>query len=279
MSQPRRLVATIMGSGTSTGCPPIGWDPPEEFAREPRNYRTRAGLLLREPASAPEATRQALLVDCGPDFYQQALRHRIHRLDGMLLTHAHYDHIGGIDDLRIFNFRQKCALPVFGRERDFADLRARFSYIFGERLQEGGGVAQLDLRPIDGPFDFIGMRVRPLEVFHGLLPILAFRFGDFAFVTDASRIEPTSMDEIRGCRVLVLNALRPKPHPTHFSLDEAVDVAREIGAEQTYFVHMTHLLEHNATNALLPKGMQLAHDGLEFEFTPEPAASVPWERP
>lgn len=268
---PKRLAATIMGSGTSTGCPPIAWDPPEEFRRDPRNYRMRAGLLLREDDPPAGAGGRALVVDCGPDFYQQALKHAIKRLDGMLLTHTHYDHVGGLDDLRIFNFRQGHSLPVYGMEEHFADLRSRFSYIFGPREQEGGGVASLDLVPVHGPFDFLGMRIRPLPVMHGVLPILGYRFGDFAFVTDASFISRETMAEIRGCRTFVLNALRPRPHATHFCLDEAVDVAKEVGAERTWFIHMTHYLEHNETNAKLPRGIELAWDGLSFEVEPEPA--------
>jgi len=268
---PRTMIATIMGSGTSTGCPPIGWDPTPEFAAEPKNWRTRAGLLLRDSPEVTDGRRRDLIVDCGPDFYHQALRHRIHRLDGMLLTHSHNDHIGGIDDLRIFNFRQRHSLPVFGQPAALEDVRRRFDYIFGDKPTEGGGVASLDLTPIDGPFDFLGLRIRPLVVWHGSLEVLGFRFGDFVFVTDAKTIPPESLDAMQGCRTLVLNALRPKPHSTHLSLDEAVEVARGIGAERTWFIHMTHYLEHRSTNARLPAGMELAYDGLEFDFEPEVA--------
>lgn len=258
--------ATVTGSGTSTGVPPIGCTDPVCLSTDPKNKRLRSGLLLREDAPIDRA--KAFVVDCGPDYRQQALTHRIDRLDGVLLTHAHFDHIAGIDDLRLYNFRQKHDLPMYGADATLADIRRRFDYIF-DPPTEGGGVASLDLRPVDGPFEFLGMRIVPIPVLHGRTPILGYRFGDFAYVTDAKTIPAASMDLLRGARALILNALRPAPHSTHLSLDEAVDIAREIAAERTWFVHMTHHLEHHATNANLPQGMELAWDGLQFDFAPE----------
>lgn len=267
---PKRLAATIMGSGTSTGCPPIAWDPPEEFRRDPRNYRMRAGLLLREDHPPAAAGGRALIVDCGPDFYQQALKHAIKRLDGMLLTHTHYDHVGGMDDLRLYNFRQGHDLPVYGPKHALDDLRERYHYFFNPP-QIGGGVASLDLRPVgtDEPFEFLGQRIVPLPVKHGLLDVMGFRLGDFAFVTDASEIDRETAERIRGCRTLVLNALRHRPHSTHLSLVDAVEFARSVGANRTLLVHMTHHLEHHGTNAVLPDGIELAWDGCTFPFAPD----------
>lgn len=267
MTRARPFIATIMGSGTSTGVPPIACDHPTCLSTDPKNRRLRAGLLLRE-AGAPPRQARGLIVDCGPDFRQQALTHDIRRLDGILVTHAHFDHVGGIDDVRIFNFHQKHALPLYANAETLRDIRTRYYYIF-DPPQRGGGVASLDLIEVDGPFEFLAQRIVPIPVKHGILDVLGYRFGDFVYVTDANVISPESMDLMRGCRILVLNALRPQPHSTHFSLDEAVDVAREIAAERTWFVHMTHLLEHNETNARLPKGMELAYDGLAFEVMPE----------
>ncbi len=266
MSDFRRWRATILGSGTSTGVPPIGCHEPVCLSDDPKNKRLRSGLLIREQGDI--ASARAFIVDCGPDYRQQALTHRIDRLDGVILTHAHYDHVGGIDDLRLYNFRQKHSLPMYGQPAVLTDIRKRFDYIFNPP-SEGGGVASLDLIEVDGPFEFLGLRIVPIPVMHGSLPILGYRFGDFVYITDASAISSESMDLIGGCRVLILNVLRQKKHSTHFNLDEAVAVATKVSAEQTYFVHMTHHLEHHETNAMLPSGMELAWDGLEFDILPE----------
>jgi phosphoribosyl 1,2-cyclic phosphate phosphodiesterase len=262
-----KMIATVLGSGTSMGVPPIGCDEAACLSDDPKNKRLRAGLWLREAVPEPARAR-GLIVDCGPDYRQQALTHRIHRLNGLLITHAHFDHVSGLDDLRIYNFRQGQPLPMRARPDVLTDIRKRMDYIF-DPPQLGGGVASFDMQPLEGPFEFLGMRILPIPVKHGILDILGFRFGDFGFVTDASAIPPESMAMLKGVRVLILNALRHKPHSTHFSLDEAVAAARKIGAERTWFVHMTHHLEHHATNALLPKGIELAFDGLQFEFQPE----------
>jgi len=152
------------------------------------------------------------------------------------------------------------------------DLRTRFHYIFNP-IQQGGGVASLDLIEVDGPFDFLDQRIVPIPVKHGIIDVIGFRFGDFVYVTDASEISDSSMDLMRDCKTLVLNALRPKPHPTHFSLDEAVAVAKEIGAQNTYFTHTTHYLEYEETNAKLPERMEMAYDGLKFDVAVDPLAS------
>lgn len=269
------MIATVLGSGTSMGVPPIACDDPVCLSDDPKNKRLRAGLMLRQPGADPRQAR-TLIVDCGPDYRQQALTQKILRLDGVVMTHAHFDHIAGIDDLRIYNFRQKAALPLYAQPEVIAEIRRRYDYFFNP-IQEGGGVASFDMREIHGPFEFLGMRIVPVPVMHGILPILGYRFGDFGFVTDASAISEPSMALLAGVRVLILNALRPKPHSTHFSLDEAVAVAERIGAERTWFVHMTHHLEHHETNAKLPPHIQLAHDGLEFDIHPEwTTGSPPW---
>lgn len=264
------MIATVLGSGTSTGVPPIGCTDPVCLSRDPKNTRLRAGLLVREGPGVPSHRARAFVVDCGPDFREQALRHRIDRLDGMLLTHTHYDHVGGMDDLRLYNFRQGHDLPVYGPKHALDDLRERYHYFFNPP-QIGGGVASLDLRPVgtDEPFEFLGQRIVPLPVKHGLLDVMGFRLGDFAFVTDASEIDRETAERIRGCRTLVLNALRHRPHSTHLSLVDAVEFARSVGANRTLLVHMTHHLEHHGTNAVLPDGIELAWDGCTFPFAPD----------
>ena len=262
------MKATLMGTGTSTGVPSIGCDCPTCTSGDPRDNRLRAGLLLRDSAPPEGAMPRTILVDCGPDFRQQALKYEIKRLDGLLLTHSHFDHIAGIDDLRIYNFRQHQTLPVYALANTLEDLSRRYDYIF-HPPQKGGGVASLDLIPIHGAFDFLGLHIVPLPAKHGILDIVGFRFGEFVYMTDASYLPPATMDLMRNCKTLVLNMLREKPHSTHFSFDEAVAVAKEIGAEQTWFIHMAHQLKHAETDAALPKGMNLAWDGVEFDFDPE----------
>ncbi|MBI5154271.1 MBL fold metallo-hydrolase, partial [Candidatus Poribacteria bacterium] len=172
--------------------------------------------------------------------------------------------------------RRRLLLVLLGEDRE--DIRLRFAYFF-DPPQKGGGVVSLDLRPVTGPFDYLGQRIVPIPAKHGILDIIGFRFGDFVYVTDASLLPPESLNLIMGCRTLVLNALRIRKHSTHFNLEEAVEVAQRAGAERTWFVHMAHELEHAATNATLPQGIELACDGLQFEFQPAPATSHPSRTP
>jgi phosphoribosyl 1,2-cyclic phosphate phosphodiesterase len=252
------LRVTILGSGTSAGIPVITCDCPVCTSTNPRNQRLRSSILLRN-------AEKTILVDCGSDYRQQALTHHINRLDALLLTHAHSDHVSGLDELRLYNWKQKHAIPVFASARTIHDIRQRFSYIFSP-LQEGGGVPEIELTAVTGPFETHGVRVLPLEVMHGKLPVLGFRFGNFAYITDASQVPDETVRRLSGVRYLILNALRYKPHPTHLTVDEAVAIARRVGAERTWFTHITHDLDHDEANARLPEGMALAHDGLEFDI-------------
>lgn len=205
-------------------------------------------------------------MDGGADCREQLLAARAGRIDAVLLTHGHADHTAGLDDLRMFNFKQRQPLPLHGNRETLEDIRKRFDYCFRDDVQEGGGLPQFLPRQVDGPFTCCGLSVIPVPVLHGRLQVLGFRIGDFAYVTDASSIPAASFGLLAGVRTLVLNALRHRPHATHFSVAEAVEAARRIGAEQTWFTHMTHDLDHEATNAALPPNMQLAHDGLEFDI-------------
>lgn len=248
----------VLGTGTSAGVPVITCDCPVCTSTDPNNTRLRSSILLRNEETT-------ILVDCGSDYRQQALRYHINRLDSVLLTHAHSDHISGIDELRLYNWKQHHSIPMYGSPLTLESVRRRFDYAFNP-LQGGGGVPQLDLCPIEGNFQTVGVPVIPLLAYHGRLPILGFRFGDFAYITDASFLPPSTMEAIRGVRFLILNALRHKPHPTHFTVAEAVEIAQKIGAEHTWFTHITHDLDHETTNRELPDGIDLAHDGLEFEI-------------
>jgi len=252
---------TVLGSGTSLGVPVIGCDCAVCKSGDPRNDRTRASILV-------ESDRQRLVVDVGPDFRRQALREDIRWLSAVLMTHDHADHINGLDDLRIYGFYTGRPVTIYSSAEVKEYIESRFAYAF-HPPQEGGGVPALDLRVLDGALRLGDLTVTPIPVFHGEIPILGFRFNTFGYVTDCSRMPEESKALLRGVRVLILNALRREPHPTHLSLDEAVALSRELGAEQTYFTHMAHDLEHAETNKSLPPGFELAYDGMKIEMNDE----------
>lgn len=224
---------------------------------DPRDKRLRPSVVVEWPGAH-------VLIDTSTDLRQQALRHGLRRIDAVLYTHAHVDHILGLDELRLFNWRQRATIPVFGSSRTLAAVRRTFWYVF-EDVEAGGGKPSLHLHDVNGPFELLGREVVPVPILHGTLPILGYRIGDFAYLTDASEIPASSYPLVEGLEVLVLNALRPRPHPTHLSLAQALEQARRIGARRTYFTHMAHEMPHAAVSAGLPAGVVLAHDGLAIE--------------
>ena len=254
------LTITFLGTGTSYGVPMIGCDCATCRSDDPRDKRSRPSIYL-------QTDDVALLVDTGPDLRMQALRQRLRRVDGIFFTHGHADHIAGLDDVRPFNVLQKRPIPCFGDAQTMADLRRMFGYVFDPATPKGGGLPQIVLFEVAGPFCIQGVEVVPVPLLHGTRPILGLRLGRFAYLTDCSEIPQASWPLLENLDVLVLDALRERPHPTHFSISEAVDAARRIGAERTYFTHMTHDLPHAATCARLPDGMELAYDGLVIACT------------
>lgn len=220
-----------------------------------------------------------ILMDTGPDFRQQALRYEVPRIDAVLYTHHHFDHVVGIDDLRPFFFDNRRTMPCYMHADTAAVLQRTYDYIFGDHPYPGA--ANVEIETVDGPFDIPSryrdaspLPVDPVLLYHGDMPVYGYRIGDFAYLTDVSRIPSPSFDGLHNLDVLVLDALRPDPHPTHFSFDEAVEVAQRIGARKTYFVHMTHSMRHAEANARLPDGISLAYDGLTVTVpVPEGAAS------
>jgi phosphoribosyl 1,2-cyclic phosphate phosphodiesterase len=250
---------TFLGTGTSHGVPMIGCDCATCASADPRDTRLRPSIYVETPGAH-------VLVDAGPDLRAQALRHRISRVDAILFTHGHADHILGMDDVRRFNALMRGSMPCYGDARTLDDIRRMFSYVFDPATPKGGGLPQLDLRLIEGPLAIADLDVVPVPVDHGARPILGFRFGGVAYLTDCSRIPEASWPLLEGLDVLVLDALRLRPHPTHFSLDEAVATAARIGAPRTFFTHMCHDLLHAATDARLPSGMALAYDGLVLQL-------------
>jgi phosphoribosyl 1,2-cyclic phosphate phosphodiesterase len=208
-----------------------------------------------------------ILIDTATDLRQQALAHKITRVDAILFTHSHADHVMGLDEVRRFNMIQRSAIPVYADPFTASELRRTFHYIFHPPEQKGGGIPQIALHTVDGPFAIDGVTVQPIALFHGARPILGFRFGRFAYLTDCNRIPDESWPLLQGLDLLVLDALRHRPHPTHFSVSEALQVVARLTPRQTYFTHICHDLAHEATNASLPGGVALAHDGLQIAIT------------
>ena len=205
----------------------------------------------------------SVLVDTTTDFRQQALRQRIERVDAVLYTHAHADHILGLDELRLYNWRQRGSIPVYGSRPTLDSLRRTFWYVF-EDVPVGGTKPAVDCRVVDGAFPLLGRLVVPIPLLHGTQEILGYRLGRFAYLTDVSRIPDPSYALLQGLDVLVLNALRPKPHPTHLHLDGALSEAARIAARRTILTHLGHDMPHQAISDSLPEGVDLAHDGLSL---------------
>jgi phosphoribosyl 1,2-cyclic phosphate phosphodiesterase len=225
---------------------------------DPRDRRLRPSVYV-EIAGGP-----SLLIDAGPDLRAQALAHRITRVDAILFTHGHADHILGLDDVRRFNALMNKPMPLYGDDTTLDEIRRTFSYVFSPHTPVGGGLPQLELIAVSGPFEIDGHQVVPVPIYHGKRPILGLRIGGFAYLTDCSAIPDASWPLLAGVDVLVIGALRERPHPTHFSIGQAIEAAHRIGARQTYFTHMCHDLPHAETCARLPGGVTLAYDGLRI---------------
>jgi phosphoribosyl 1,2-cyclic phosphate phosphodiesterase len=248
---------TFLGTGTSMGVPMIGCACDVCRSTDPRDTRSRPSILVRMASGA------SILVDTSSDLRAQALRLGFTRIDAVLYTHSHADHILGLDELRRFNTLQKGPIPLFGDQRTMTDLRRIFDYAFQAPREPGHEyLPQLVPFILDGPICVAGTEVRPVPVTHGARTIFGFRFGRFAYLTDCCAIPDASWPLLEGLDVVVLDALRVRPHSSHFSLDQAVAAATRIGAGRTFFTHMSHDLGHAGTCARLPEGMALAHDGL-----------------
>ncbi|OFW28562.1 MAG: hypothetical protein A3H97_05340 [Acidobacteria bacterium RIFCSPLOWO2_02_FULL_65_29] len=244
---------------------------------DPRDRRTRPSIVIeiqqspgpQAPACVQSRVAEAvryILVDTSTDLRAQALARGVTRVDAILFTHSHADHILGLDEVRRYNVLQRGAVPCYGDERTLADLRRTFGYIFDKTDSPGGGIPQIALSRLVGPFSLGGVEFVPVPIFHGPRPILGFRVESFAYLTDCSRIPDESWALLAGVRTLVVDALRDRPHPTHFSVNEALEVVARVTPERTYFTHICHDLPHAATCARLPKGVELAYDGLDLEI-------------
>lgn len=249
---------TILGSGTSHGVPMIGCPCPVCTSGNPRNRRFRTSVSVRKGD-------YTLLVDTTPELRLQALACGLTRVNAVLYTHTHADHLFGLDDVRRFNDLSGQELPIFGDKQTLADIRRVFSYVF-KKTQIGGGKPRLSLHPIEPRFDLYGIDIRALPVKHGKLTIQAYRFDDFAYVTDTNGIPDETMAQLQGLDLLILDAVRFKPHSTHFGLYQALDVIRQLRPKRAYLTHLSHHFDHDATNAVLPTGVALAYDGLAIEL-------------
>lgn len=249
---------TFLGTGTSKGVPEIGCTCPTCLSNDPRDKRLRVSALI-------ETDKARILIDCGPDFRTQMLSIPFDRLDGVLLTHEHYDHTGGIDDLRPFAIFGD--IDVYANELTHRHLRERLPYFFREVLYPG--VPRLLFHTVEPlvPFIINDVEVTPLQVMHGKLPILGYRIGDLGFVTDMTDAPEETISKLKGVDTLVIGALRQRPHATHQTIDEAICVARQVGAREVYLIHMNHEAGlHAETDATLPEGVHLAYDGLTIEM-------------
>jgi phosphoribosyl 1,2-cyclic phosphate phosphodiesterase len=267
------LKVTVLGSGTSHGVPAIGCDCAVCRSADPRDTRTRPSILIElqgpEPQAALAAAVRSILVDTSTDLRAQALAHDVRRVDAVLFTHSHADHVMGIDEMRRFNAMQQTPIGCYANPGTIADLRRMFEYIFTPPRQQGGGIPQLRLFTVAGVFTLGGVDIVPIPLLHGQLPVLGFRIGRFAYLTDCNRIPDESWPLLTadgGVGVMILDALRERPHTTHFSVGQALDVVARLGAERAYFTHICHDLPHAATCARLPAGVELAYDGLVLQI-------------
>lgn len=250
---------TVLGSGTSSGVPIVGCECGVCRSANPKNKRLRSSCLF-------EVGGKSLLVDTSPDLREQALRHGIRRVDAVLYTHIHADHVHGVDEMRVYNAYQQEAIPAFGSEKTLKHLTEHFSYIFRPTSLYPSLVPRLEPRVAWGAFDCVGVPVQAVPCHHGPGYMTQnYRIGNIAWLTDTNGIPDESLDLLEDLEFLFLDGLRPHPHPTHFHLEEALAAAARIGAEKTYLIHLTHDYDHDEVNKMLPRGVELAYDGLSVE--------------
>lgn len=250
---------TFLGTGTSQGVPVIGCDCRVCTSTDPRDKRLRSSIHIA-------VDDKSFVIDTGPDFRQQMLREKIKTLDAILFTHGHKDHTAGLDDVRAFNHWQKKSMPVYGAREVLDQLKIEYFYAFADKKYPG--IPQLDLYELNGEkIDIEQVSITPLPVLHMHLPVLGFRIYDFAYITDANTIPEETLAKLTGTKILVLNALQREKHLSHFNLEEAIAMAKKIGAEKTYFTHISHKLDlHHIIEKELPERISLAFDGLQLQL-------------
>lgn len=251
------MIVTFLGTGTSQGVPVIACDCEVCTSADKHNNRLRSSIMI-------ESEDKVIVIDSGPDFRYQMLREKVKHLDAIVFTHEHKDHVAGLDDIRAFNYRQNSPIDVYATPRVQEALKREFAYIFAEFKYPG--IPQLNMHTIGlEPFDIGSVNFTPVEVMHYKLPVLGFRIGDFTYITDAKTVAPGEIEKIKGTKTLVINALQTQSHISHFTLDEALSFANEVGAEKTYLTHISHRLGlHSVISEQLPNGIGLAYDGLKL---------------
>jgi phosphoribosyl 1,2-cyclic phosphate phosphodiesterase len=253
------MKVTLLGTGTSTGVPMIGCECRTCRSEDWRDKRLRVSALIEQGSTT-------ILIDTSADFRQQMLTYDVKHLDAIFYTHSHYDHIAGFDDLRAFQFLHRKAPPCYANEETAEYIKQTFPYAFGRATQAGGGLPTITFTIIDSaPVHVQDLTVEPLEVMHGVLKILGFRIGGFAYLTDCSAVPDSTIEQLQGLEVLVLDGLRYLAHPTHFSIEESLDVAARINANMTYLTHMNHDIMHAEAEERFPPNIRLGYDGLTFD--------------
>ncbi|HEY8118907.1 MAG TPA: MBL fold metallo-hydrolase [Methylophilaceae bacterium] len=249
----------LLGTGSSAGTPAIGCNCATCLSSDPKNKRTRCSATVTLPGG------EVLLIDSGPDLRLQALREGLSRVDAVLYTHTHADHLHGIDDLRGFCQLQRKQIPLYGKQDAIEHIASKFGYALREP-SDFWDLPVLKVNRVDGPFQLFGTMITPIPVRHGRIEILGYRIGKMAYLTDVSEIPDSSLALLQGLDFLLLDCLRYKPHPTHINLEQSLVYASHINAKQTYMIHMTHEMEFDALSQQLPPSVQVGFDGLRFEF-------------
>lgn len=251
---------TLLGTGTSTGVPMIGCSCKVCTSSDLRDKRLRVSALVESDATT-------ILIDTSADFRQQMLTHSVKKIDAVLYTHFHYDHIAGFDDLRAFQFLRLPLPKCYANQETFDVIKRTFAYAFGEAKQYGGGVPSIPFEIIGSSRFSIGdLMIEPIPFEHGMMTIFGYRIGKFAYVTDCNQINIASKEKLKNLDTLVIDGLRFEPHPTHFSIDEAVQMAKELKPRMTYLTHMNHDVLHAEAEKKLPENVRLGYDGLSFEI-------------